>query len=83
MPVPSLYLSRDGARVWNVARAASYGAGIGAFAAVCKTLGPLHQAGSAAAIILQIAGAALAFALLCTAAAAMRNFIARWFIWQE
>jgi hypothetical protein len=32
---------------------------------------------------LEIAGVALAFALLCAAAAALRNFIARRLIWPE
>jgi hypothetical protein len=32
---------------------------------------------------LEIAGAALAFALLCAGAAALRNFIARRLIWWE
>jgi hypothetical protein len=83
MPIPSLYISRDGARAWNVARAAAYGAGIGALAALFKTFGPSHASGSAAADILQIAGGALAFALLCAGAAALRNSMARRFIWPE
>lgn len=83
MPIPSLYLSGDGPRAWSVYRAAAYGAGIGALAALFKTFGPLHAAGPAAASFLQIAGAALAFALLCAGAAALRNLIARRFIWRE
>ena len=33
MPLPSLYISGQGARTWSITRAASYGAGIGALAA--------------------------------------------------
>ena len=58
-------------------RAAVYGAGIGALAALFKTLGLRHEAGSALAHLLEIAAAALAFALLCAAAAALHNFFAR------
>jgi len=77
MPLPSFFASGDSPRVWSVTRAAVYGAGIGAFAASFKTLGPRHEAGSAPAHLLEIAAAALAFALLCAAAAALHNFIAR------
>ena len=83
MPIPSLYISGNGARPWSVARAASYGAGIGALAALFKSLGPFHEAGSAAANVVEIAGVAFAFAILCASAAALRNFIARRFIWRE
>ena len=34
--LPSLYASGDGARAWSLARAAAYGAGIGALAALVK-----------------------------------------------
>jgi hypothetical protein len=81
--LPSLFASGDGARAWNVTRAAAYGAGVGAIAALFRTLGPLHEAGSAPTRVLEIAGVALAFALLCAAAAALRNFIARRLIWPE
>jgi len=83
MPIPSLYLSRDGAHAWSVTRAAACGAGIGALAALFKILGPSHEAGSAAADFLQIAGAPLGFAFLCSAAAVLRNFIARRLIWRQ
>lgn len=90
MPLPSLYISGQEVRAWSVTRAAAYGAMVGALAALFKTLG-LHQAGSVsanaaadiAANILEIAGATLAFALLCTGAAALRNLIARRLIWPE
>ncbi len=80
MPLPSLYLPGN-ARPWSVARAAAYGAGIGALAAAFKTFA-LHQDG-AAAHLWEIAGAALAFALLCAGAAALRNVLARRLIWRD
>lgn len=73
MPLPSFFVSADRARAWSVARAAAYGAGIGALAALFKTFGPGH-AGSVTPVI-EIAGAAAVFALLCAGAAALRNFI--------
>lgn len=81
MPIPSLCVATDRARAWSVARAGAYGAGIGTVAALFKTFGPSHQAGSGATSFLEIAGAALAFALLC--AAALRNLIARRLIWRK
>lgn len=83
MPIPSLYFSGDGTRRWSITRAAAYGAGIGALAALFKTFGPLHEVGSISGRILEIGGVALAFALLCAAAAALRNFLVRRFIWRE
>jgi hypothetical protein len=83
MPIPSLYITGDKARAWSVARATSYGAGIGALAALFKTLGPFHPVASAPANLLEIGGAAFGFALVCAAGAALRNFIARRLIWRE
>ncbi len=91
MPLPSLFTSGDSARAWSMTRAAAYGAGIGALAALFKAFGPLRQTAALAnsptenlaANFLEIAGAALAFALLCAGAAALRNFIARRLIWWE
>ncbi len=77
MPLPSLFISGEYPRAWSTTRAGVYGAGIGALAALFKTFGPSHEAGSAPARFLEIVGAALAFALLCAGAAALRNFIAR------
>lgn len=78
MPLPSLYLSDAKAREWNVARAALYGAGLGLLAGLLKTFSPLHHgAGS----ILDVAAAAIGFAVLCAAAAAIRNAVARRLIW--
>jgi len=84
--LPSLYQSSDDARPWNVARAAACGAVIGLLAAVFKTLGPLGTASGAASLIdraVHVAGATVAFALLCAGAAALRNFIARRLVWHE
>jgi len=77
MPFSSFLVSGDGTRAWSVRRAAAYGAGIGALAASFKTFGSRHAAGSVPADFLEIAAAALAFALLCAAAAALHNFFAR------
>jgi hypothetical protein len=80
--LPSLHRSETTAQPWSVGRAAAYGAFIGAMAAVFKAWAPLRlTAGiegrglSAAAV--EVAGAAIGFALLCAAAAALRNFLAR------
>ena len=75
--LPSLFASGENARTWSVSRAAIYGAAVGAAAALFKILGPLHASASAAARVFDIAGAALAFALLCAAAALVRNLIVR------
>jgi hypothetical protein len=77
MPLPSLYLAADGARVWSVARAAAYGGAVGAVAALFKTFGPGREAGLGAGNFVEIAAAAFAFALLCSVAAILRNFIVR------
>jgi len=77
MPFPSFFVSGDGTRAWSVTRAAAYGAAIGALAAFFTTFGPLGEAGSAPMHLLEIAAVASGFALLCSAAAVLRNFIAR------
>jgi hypothetical protein len=81
MPLPSLYASRN--RPWNVGRAAGYGAGIGALAALIRTFEPAHAVNAAPAPLLEIAGAAFGFALLCAGAAALRNILARRLIWSQ
>jgi hypothetical protein len=89
MVIPSLYVSRDEARPWSVARAGVYGAGIGLLAALSKTLGLSHGAlrhapsGDSFVHIPEIVGAAAGFALLCAGAAVLRNLIARRLIWPE
>ncbi len=80
--LPSLYASEDGVRAWSPARTAGYGAGIGALAALLKIFA-LHLRAAAEAPFWEIAGAALAFALLCAGAAALRNFLARRLIWPQ
>jgi hypothetical protein len=83
MPLPSFFLPAERVRAWNVARAASYGAALGALAALFKAFGPARGTASAPAHILEVAAAALAFAVLCAGAAALRNYIARRLIWPE
>jgi len=84
MPLPSLFKSEIPARPWNVAHAAVYGGVIGALAAAFKTLGQFRLDGEGlAGWLVEIGGAALAFALLCAGAAALRNFIARRLIWHD
>ena len=80
--LPSLYASGEGARTWSLVRAAAYGAGIGALAALAKVFG-LRQGGADAAQFWELAEAALAFALLCAGAAALRNFLARRLVWPQ
>jgi len=80
--LPSLYASGDAAWAWSLARAAAYGAGIGALAALVKIFG-LRQGGATAAPFWDVAEAAVAFALLCAGAAALRNFLARRAIWPQ
>ena len=91
MPLPSLYLSGDQARAWSIARAAAYGAVLGALAGIFKALGPLRGASPLSgqpsekflAGIPEIASAALGFALLCAFTTAVRNAIARRFVWRD
>jgi hypothetical protein len=88
--LPSFYLSADKGQVWSVARGAVYGGCIGAIAAFFKVLGPLHEPFAASkrvdALLMsapEIAAAAVGFALLCAAAAALRNFLAQRLIWPQ
>ena len=83
MPIPSLYNSAGNASAWNVGRAAAFGAGIGALAAVFRIFGPLHRIAPSAANALEIAAAAFGFAILCAGAAALRNLVARRLIWPD
>jgi hypothetical protein len=50
-------MSGEGGRAWSLTRAAAYGSGIGALAALFKIFG-LHQSCSAGAPLWEIAGAA-------------------------
>jgi hypothetical protein len=83
MPLPSLYQSSENAQAWNVVHAAAYGAGLGALAALFRTLGPLRAPASFAHSAAEIAGAAIVFGLLCAGAAALRNFLARRLVWHD
>ena len=66
---------------WNTARATIYGMAIGFAAAAVKLLAPWSEPhGGWAPVIREFVGAGLAFGLLCGVAAALRNFVARWFI---
>ncbi len=64
-------------QTWNTGRATAYGAVIGAVAAAFKSFAPWSEPHSLSAIAREVVGAALAFALLCGIAAALRNFIVR------
>lgn len=81
--LPSFYASSGRARSWSVARAACYGVGLGVLAALFKILGPGHATALLRWRLLEIAGAAAVFAVLCGGAAALRNFIARRLIWPD
>jgi len=91
MPFPSLWNSAEQVQTWSLARAAAYGAAIGALAAGLKTLSALHgvagltgpAAKNAILNVPEIAAATIAFAVLCAGAAALRNFIARRLIWPQ
>jgi hypothetical protein len=75
--LPSLFTSEDHPRPWSVPRAALYGAGIGFLAALIKAFGPFHAVDRALLPGLEIGIAILAFALLCAAAALLRNLLVR------
>jgi hypothetical protein len=64
-------------QLWNTGRATAYGAAIGLVAAAFKMFAPWSAPHGLAAIARELAGAALAFALLCGVVVALRNFIAR------
>jgi hypothetical protein len=80
MPLPSLYPGQKGDRDWRLARAAAFGGCIGLAAALFKMLGPLGEWTGTSASLLQLGEAAGAFALLCAAAALLRNMLARRFV---
>jgi len=64
-------------RPWNTMRAIGYGGALGLAAAAIKLFGPWSEPHSGLAIAKELIGAALAFALLCGVAGALRNFIRR------
>jgi hypothetical protein len=68
---------------WNTGRATAYGAVVGAVAAAFKLFAPWSEPHAMVAIAMELLGAALAFALLCGVAAALRNVIARRVIWPQ
>jgi hypothetical protein len=68
---------------WNSGRAMLYGAAIGLAAAGVRLMAPWSEPHSALSAAGELVGAALAFALLCGLAAALRNFIARRLVWRE
>jgi hypothetical protein len=75
--LPSLFASEENARPWSVRRAALYGAGIGLVAALIKIFGPFRAGDPALPFAVEMAVAALAFALFCAGAALLRNRLAR------
>ncbi len=91
MPLlPSFYAAKEGVHPWSIGRWAMGGAALGAVAGILKALGAL--AGAATTVSMgerlaakgpEIAAAAVAFALLCAAVAALRNFLARRLIWPD
>lgn len=91
MPLlPSFYVSKDGVHPWSVGGWAVGGAALGSVAGLFKAFGPLT--GGATTLSMgerlaakgpEIAAAAVAFALLCAAVAALRNFLARRLIWPD
>lgn len=86
MPLPSFYRAGDSFRPWRITHAAVCGAGLGALAALFKTMAPIGLSGGLVgrtAAIGQIIAVAACFALLCAAVAMLRNFVARRLIWNE
>jgi hypothetical protein len=80
VPFPSLYRDNENAQDWSVMRAAACGAGIGVAAALFKMLAPTGERIWTPARFLEMAEAALAFALLCAVAALVRNMLVRHFV---
>ena len=80
MPLLPFFVGQSAPRAWSVARAAAFGALLGALAAALKVFGPLHgSGGTAMADGREIAAAALGFAALCAGVAALRNLLLRRF----
>ena len=68
-------MRRFDGKPWNSARATVYGAAIGTVAAAFKLAAPWNGPHPATAIVREVVGAALAFALLCGMVAVLRNYI--------
>jgi hypothetical protein len=68
---------------WNSGRAMFFGAGLGIVAAGFRLIAPWSGPHSLFSVAEELVGAALAFALLCGLAAALRNFVAERLIWRE
>jgi hypothetical protein len=87
--LPSFYIASD--KAWSVWRAGACGAAVGLVASALKALVPLHAVIAATwhpragllANAPEIAAATLGFALLCAAAAALRNLLAKRLIWRQ
>lgn len=80
--LPSLHGAETDVRPWSIWRAAVFGACIGTLAALFKAWAPLRLTAGIrgrefSALAVEVAAAAIGFALLCAAAAALRNFLAR------
>jgi hypothetical protein len=75
--LPSLFASEENSQLWSVPRAALYGAGLGLLAALIRIFGPFHADEAMLPPALEIAMAAVAFALLSVGAALLRNALAR------
>lgn len=80
MLIPLLYSSGDRLREWSVVRATAYGAGIGLVAALFKIFASSGVTIFVDPGLVEIAGAAFAFALLCAGAALLRNMLVRRFV---
>jgi hypothetical protein len=80
MPLPSLYPGNERNGDWRPSRAAIYGAGVGLAAGLFKMLGPLGERVWAPAKLWELGEAAVGFALLCAAAAFLRNRLTRRFV---
>jgi uncharacterized protein YqgC (DUF456 family) len=88
--LPSFYAAKEGVHPWSIGRWSIGGAALGAVAGIFKALGALTSAATTvsvgewiAAKGPEIVAAAVAFALLCAAVAALRNFLARRLIWPD
>jgi hypothetical protein len=63
--------------LWHTGRATAYGAAIGTVAAAFKLFAPWSEPHTTLAVLEELLGAALSFALLCGVVAALRNLIVR------